>query len=184
MTTKKTATSKKKTGRPSLYTDELADKIVGLIEEGYSERQIGKMAGMPSAVTIWKWKEERPEFLKRSARARELSASIYREKALKIAESVNDFADEVERSHRDAVEKDANDPEYDEDGSVKKTPKLCIPPGWVEAKKLVIQELNREAALRDDSRFGDRKTVKVDATEDAKGMAEVYARMLEAQKDE
>lgn len=184
MTTKKTATSKKKVGRPSLYTDELADKIVGLIEEGYSERQIGKMAGMPSAVTIWKWKEERPEFLKRSARARELSASIYREKALKIAESVNDFADEVERSHRYAVEKDTNNPDRDEDGSIKKTPKLDIPPGWVEAKKLAIQELNREAALRDDSRFGDRKTVKVDATEDAKGMAEVYARMLEAQKDE
>lgn len=184
MTTKKTATSKKKVGRPSLYTDELADKIVGLIEEGYSERQIGKMAGMPDASTISRWKDERPDFCKRSARARELSASIYREKALKIAESVNDFADEVERSHRYAVEKDANDPEYDEDGSVKKTPKLCIPPGWVEAKKLAIQELNREAALRDDSRFGDRKTVKVDATEDAKGMAEVYARMLEAQKDE
>lgn len=182
MTTKKTATSKKKVGRPSLYTDELADKIVGLIEEGYSERQIGKMAGMPSAVTIWKWKEERPEFLKRSARARELSASIYREKALKIAESVNDFADEVERSHRDAVEKDANDPEYDEDGSVKKTPKLCIPPGWVEAKKLVIQELNREAALRDDSRFGDRKTVKLDATPEGAGMADVYAKMLDAMK--
>lgn len=49
---------------------------------------------------------------------------------------------------------------------------------------MAIQELNREAALRDDSRFGDRKTVKVDATENVKGMAEVYARMLEAQKDE
>ena len=47
-----------------------------------------------------------------------------------------------------------------------------------------MQEHARSAALRDDSRFGDRKTVKVDATEDAKGMAEVYARMLEAQKDE
>lgn len=164
MTTKKTATSKKKVGRPSLYTEALADKIVGLIEEGYSERQIGKMAGMPSAVTIWKWKEERPEFLKRSARARELSASIYREKALKIAESVNDFADEVERSHRYAVEKDTNNPDRDEDGSVKKTPKLDIPQGWVEAKKLAIQELNREAALRDDSRFGDRKKVDVTTT--------------------
>ena len=37
--------------------------------------------------------------------------------------------------------------------------------------------------MRDDSRFGDRKTVKVDTTPQAKGMAEVYARMLDAQKD-
>lgn len=183
MTAKKTA-APKKMGRPSLYTEALVDKIIGLIEEGYSERQIGKMPGMPNASTISRWKDERPDFCNRSARARELSASIYREKALKIAESVNDFADEVERSHRYAVEKDTNSPDRDADGSVKKTPKLDIPLGWVEAKKLAIQELNREAALRDDSRFGDRKTVKVDATEDAKGMAEVYARMLEAQKDE
>lgn len=46
-----------------------------------------------------------------------------------------------------------------------------------------MQEKACQAAWRDDSRFGDRKTVKVDATPEAKGMTDVYARMLDAQKD-
>lgn len=160
MTTKKTATSKKKTGRPSLYTEALADKIISLIEEGYSERQIGKMPGMPSVVTLWKWKEENPEFLKRSARAREISAELYDDKRREAAEWLLQMAENRNASGE------------------------SFPKGVVDAVRAVMQEHARSAALRDDSRFGDRKTVKVDATEDAKGMAEVYARMLEAQKDE
>lgn len=140
MTTKKTATSKKKVGRPSLYTDELADKIVGLIEEGYSERQIGKMAGMPSAVTIWKWKEERPEFLKRSARAREASAELFDDKRREAAEWLMQEAEN-----------------RNENGK-------SFPKGVVDAVRAVMQEHARSAALRDDSRFGDRKKVDVTTT--------------------
>ena len=58
------------TGRPSLYSDELAEKIVELIADGYSERQIEAMEGMPSRRTMLRWKEERPEFCRLSARAR------------------------------------------------------------------------------------------------------------------
>lgn len=58
-----------------------------------------------------------------------------------------------------------------------------FPKGAVEAYKVLMQEKARQAAWRDDSRYGNRKTVKVDATDNAKGMAEVYAKMLEAQKD-
>lgn len=140
MTTKKTATSKKKTGRPSLYTEALADKIVGLIEEGYSERQIGKMPGMPSVVTIWKWKEENPEFLKRSARAREISAELYDDKRREAAEWLLQMAEE-----------------RNENGK-------SFPKGVVDAVRAVMQEHARSAALRDDSRFGDRKKVDVTTT--------------------
>ena len=44
--------------------------------------------------------------------------------------------------------------------------------------------MNREAGLRDDANYGDRKTVKVDATDTAAGMADVYAKMLAAVKDD
>ena len=140
MTTKKTATSKKKTGRPSLYTETLADKIIGLIEEGYSERQIGKMPGMPSVVTIWKWKEENPEFLKRSARAREISAELYDDKRREAAEWLLQMAEK-----------------RNENGK-------SFPKGVVDAVRAVMQEHARSAALRDDSRFGDRKKVDVTTT--------------------
>lgn len=160
MTTKKTATSKKKVGRPRLYTEALAEKIVGLIEEGYSERQIGQMPGMPTARTILRWKDENAEFCRRSARAREASAELFDDKRREAAEWLLQEAENRNASGE------------------------SFPKGVVDAVRAVMQEHARSAALRDDSRFGDRKTVKVDATEDAKGMAEVYARMLEAQKDE
>lgn len=57
-----------------------------------------------------------------------------------------------------------------------------FPKGVVEAEKAVMREHARSAALRDDSRFGDRKTVKVDATKEGAGMADVYAKMLDAMR--
>ena len=151
--------TKSRAGRPSMYSEDLADKIVGLIEDGYSERQIAKMEGMPNAATIWAWKEAYPEFLKQSARAREASAERFdderRERAAWLMEQVENAARTGE----------------------------SIPKGVVEGAKVVMQELARSAAIRDDSRFGDRKTVKVDATDTAAGMADVYDKMLAAVKD-
>lgn len=58
-----------------------------------------------------------------------------------------------------------------------------IPKGVVDGARAVMQELARSAALRDDSRFGDRKTVKLDAKSDGAGLADVYAKIAEAVKD-
>lgn len=150
----------KKKGAPSRYTEELADKIVDLIEQGYSERQIAAMDDMPSRMTIQRWKDEHPDFCDRSARAREASAERF----------------DDERTERAAwlmgqVE------HYAGIG-------LDMPKGIVEGTKVVMQELARSAALRDDSRFGDRKTVKVDAKADGAGLADVYAKIAEAVKGE
>lgn len=133
MTEKKPAAPK--VGRPSLYSEELAEKICGLIEEGYSERQIAKMEGMPSTVSIWQWKQENPEFLKRSARAREISAQRFDDRRRECAEWLVNEAENRASSGED------------------------FPKGVVEAMKSAMQELARSAALRDDSRFGDRKKV-------------------------
>lgn len=154
------ATVKKKTGRPTKYSEQLADKIIELIEQGKSERQIGQMDGMPDVSTISRWKDENAEFCKRSARAREVSAELYDDER---REKADWLMKQVEQAAR------TGEP---------------IPKGVVEGVKAVMQELARSAALRDDSRFGDRKTVKVDATDDAKGMADVYAKMLAAVKDD
>lgn len=140
MTTKKTATSKKKVGRPSLYTEALAEKIVGLIEEGYSERQIGQMQGMPTARTILRWKDENAEFCRRSARAREASAELFDDKRREAAEWLLQMAEERNTSGK------------------------SFPKGVVDAVRAVMQEHARSAALRDDSRFGDRKKVDVTTT--------------------
>ncbi len=157
--TKETKAAPKKMGRPSKYTEELAQKICDLIREGKSERQICKMPNMPTAMTLRRWKEGNPDFCAQSARAREESAEKFNDELLDLQDELNDQLQTRLSTGED------------------------FPKGAVEAYKVLMQEKARQAAWRDDSRYGNRKTVKVDATEDAKGMAEVYAKMLEAQKD-
>lgn len=154
--------SRSKSGRPSLYSDALAEKIVELIEAGYSERQIEAMEGMPSRRTMLRWKDEHPEFCRLSARAREASAALFRERALQVAIDTADLADRI-------ANRDPDDPLALAD----------FPKGYIDAKKLLVQELNREAAIRDDSRYGDRKRVGVelDAPKKAvpEGLTAIYA---------
>lgn len=157
--TKETKAAPKKMGRPSKYTEELAQKICDLIREGKSERQICKMPNMPTAMTLRRWKEGNPDFCAQSARAREESAEKFNDELLDLQVELNDQLQTRLSTGED------------------------FPKGAVEAYKVLMQEKARQAAWRDDSRYGNRKTVKVDATDDAKGMAEVYAKMLEAQKD-
>nr|DAV51136.1 MAG TPA: DNA-binding protein [Caudoviricetes sp.] len=159
MTQEQTKAAPKKMGRPSKYTEELAQKICDLIREGKSERQICKMPNMPTAMTLRRWKEGNPDFCAQSARAREESAEKFNDELLDLQDELNDQLQTRLSTGED------------------------FPKGAVEAYKVLMQEKARQAAWRDDSRYGNRKTVKVDATEDAKGMAEVYAKMLEAQKD-
>lgn len=149
----------KKKGAPSRYTEELADKIVDLIEQGYSERQIAAMDDMPSRMTIQRWKDEHPDFCDRSARARAASADRFNDKREETAEWLMTQVEQAAESGKP------------------------IPKGVVDGARAVMQELARSAALRDDSRFGDRKTVKVDAKTDGAGLADVYAKIAEAVKD-
>lgn len=136
------ATTKPKRGRKTLYSKSLADKICDLIREGKSERQISRMKGMPSYVTIGRWKDEHPDFCLQSARARADSADMFNERRMKKSEELYKIA----KLHLSQM--------------------LDIPKGVVEAIKVSIQEDAREAGLRDDSRFGDRKKVVVTGSND------------------
>ena len=134
-----------------MYSKELADKIIELIESGVSETQLSKKKDMPSLRTIQYWKDKHPEFLQRSARARQISAERFREEALQVAYDTAKFADDVANLKKITV------------GGI---PLVEIPKGYVDAKRLLVQELNREAAIRDDSRFGDRKKVQMTGKDD------------------
>lgn len=146
MTEKKPVTKKKKPGAPSKYSEELARKICELIAQGKSEAKISKMAGMPSEMTIRRWKDEHPDFCALSARARATSAAMYRAQALQAAIDLNEKSEQAL-----------------DGGLILDGEKFYdLPKMYVETKKILIQELNREAALRDDANFGDRKKVTVD----------------------
>ena len=80
--------TKRKTGRPSKYSDELAEKICELIASGMSLRAVCSQDSMPSAVTVCKWLSENEEFSKQYARAREEQAVSFADEIISIADSV------------------------------------------------------------------------------------------------
>lgn len=97
------------------------------------------MNGMPAIQTLWVWKQKYPDFLVQSARARADSAEFYNDQRQKKADELYKIA----KKHLKMG--------------------LDIPKGVVEAIKVSIQEDAREAGLRDDSRYGDRKRVALTA---------------------
>ena len=125
----------KKMGRPTKYTQALADRICALIADGISEREICAMPGMPARSTLWEWKESIPEFSSLSARARVASAEVYEQRRQNTASWLI----------REAEIRAASGEHF--------------PKGVVEAMKAVMQEDARSASLRDGDRFGDRKKV-------------------------
>lgn len=158
-TARKTTQTKRKRGAPSLYTKELAAKIVDLISQGYSEREISKMEGMPTPATIRAWKDAHPDFLTRSAQAREQSADLYDDKRRQTAEWLRELMEKHAKSGKP------------------------IPKGVVEAARAVMQEDARSAANRNDALFGDRKTVAIDAAKDmGEGLAAVYEKIRQGLK--
>lgn len=60
----------KKMGRPSLYTEQLADEICELMYDGNSLIKACDALGLKRS-TVWHWLEQHPEFSAKCARARD-----------------------------------------------------------------------------------------------------------------
>lgn len=68
----------------STYTEELADEIVERISKGETLRAICREDHMPSWTTVYRWINERKDFAKRIAHARELGHDAIAEETLDI----------------------------------------------------------------------------------------------------
>lgn len=77
---------KKPVGRPSLYSQELADKICAELAEGVSLRGVCMKDDMPSLPTIFSWMRTNEEFLKQYARAKQESADAMAEEIIDITD--------------------------------------------------------------------------------------------------
>lgn len=79
-------------GRPSIYTQAVADDVISRIEKGQSVRFIGDEEGLPCSNTIHEWVKNIPEFAERYARAKESYADSVFEELLEISDdSRNDW---------------------------------------------------------------------------------------------
>ena len=141
-----------------LYCEKTANRIIELIREGKSEAKICKMQGMPAARTLSRWKKKHPEFLEATIEARRFSAELYNDRRMELVDELIDQAREHELSG------------------------TSFSRGTVEALRAAMQELAREAAIRDDTRFSDRHKViaEVSGSAGGEGMAAVYEKMREA----
>ena len=88
MTKKKPSPKKRKTGRPSLYSDKLAAKICERLAEGETLRSICRDEKMPGKTTVLRWlgDEKNADFRTQYAHAREMQADRFAEEILEIAD--------------------------------------------------------------------------------------------------
>lgn len=73
-------------GRPSIYTQELADLVCQRIAEGYSMRTVCAPDDMPAISTLFKWIRQIPTFAQQYARATEERTEAMSEDILDIAD--------------------------------------------------------------------------------------------------
>jgi hypothetical protein len=73
-------------GRPSDYTQEIADRICEKIADGLSLRSICLDEEMPNKATVFRWLAAKKEFSDQYARAREAQADTLADEMLDIAD--------------------------------------------------------------------------------------------------
>lgn len=73
-------------GRPSNYTDEIADAICGRLASGEPLTRICRDEGMPSPATVYNWLAADATFLDKYARARESQADTLADEIVRIAD--------------------------------------------------------------------------------------------------
>ncbi len=78
--------SKKKTGRPSKYTDDLANEIAIRISEGEPLRQICRDEHMPHWTVVYDWMASNSQFSLRIAQAREKGEEAIAQECMAIAD--------------------------------------------------------------------------------------------------
>ena len=77
-------------GRPSLYSDALAEDICTKLAEGNSLRSICAEEGMPAFQTVLKWRNDMPAFAEQYARAREAQGHFNADRAIEEAMTAQD----------------------------------------------------------------------------------------------
>ena len=79
-------TEQKPTGRPSTYTQEIADEICAGLAEGKSLRTVCSADHLPALRTIFNWLSTKEDFLHQYTRAKEESADALTDEMLDIAD--------------------------------------------------------------------------------------------------
>lgn len=86
----------KRKGRPSKFTQALADKLCAELAQGKSMRTVTKSTTMPHMATIFRWLRIHDDFCEQYTRAKEESADALTDEMLDIADNAtNDYMEEL-----------------------------------------------------------------------------------------
>ncbi|EGT5766519.1 DNA packaging protein [Cronobacter sakazakii] len=113
------ATEEKKIGRPSDYTEELAEIICLRLAEGESLRSVCRDEGMPSKQAVLRWLARNESFRAQYVRAKEEGAEA-------IAEELFDIADDGSNDWMEKLDKDGEAVGYQLNGEHVQRSKLRI----------------------------------------------------------
>lgn len=134
---------KRKVGRPSSFSQEVADYICTELGKGKSLRKILVEDGMPSYQTIYHWMAAQPQFLEQYTRARE-------EQAETLADEIVDIADETPEMN----------PIIDRNGELIR---IEMHSAYLQWQKQRIEARKWTAAKLRPKKYGDRVTMAGDA---------------------
>lgn len=87
-------TDKNQGGRPTDYSEEIADIILERIMDGESLRSICSADDMPSRTTVFRWLHKHKDFSDQYARAKEEQAEMFADELVSIADEQETFTKE------------------------------------------------------------------------------------------
>lgn len=79
-------------GRPTAYSDEIAERILELLADGQALHQLCKADDLPSSRTVYRWLNDHPDFGRRYGEAREAQADTVFERGFEAAWNASDAA--------------------------------------------------------------------------------------------
>ncbi len=95
--------SKPNVGRPTDYTQEIAEEICERLAVGESVRQITLLEHMPEERTVYRWLIKHEEFCQQYARAKEIQADRFNEELIDIADDGRNDWEERENKRGDGT---------------------------------------------------------------------------------
>lgn len=162
---------KKKTGRPSKYTPEIAQEMCNLLAEGIPLREICRREGFPAWRTVYDWMYRDDQAVAAGGGVG-LSASIARAREIgydALAEQCLMIADTPQMGRRTVYSSGA---EEDEDSMT------VTEEDMLGHRKLQIETRLKLLAKWDPKRFGDRVQLAGDADQPIKIQAETQAEAM------
>lgn len=125
-------------GRPSSYSQEIADAICERLADGVSLRTVCLAEDMPAKSTVFKWLREIPGFSDQYAKAKEESADALVEDLLDIADNgSNDWI----------ATNDPNNPGYKQNGEAINRSRLRVDTRKWIASKLKAKKYGEKQAI-------------------------------------